>query len=249
MRQWRSCLPPLLTVLTVACLTVLPPWLSQVRDRSLAGVVCPEELGTDSNFPARPPRLERRLLLLAQALEKPADLAVVQQEMEAAAQTQEKMKALVREELQHLGELEIVPKETEEFQGFQISCLYLRDPRDLAGARFLQVQSYQTGPVSYDSSINFSVILDSETGRALGMRLFGIRKGARDPETLGQAFLKRLGLTGELMDSDGVYGGYCYLRVPDSGTVYRVVLEQTSLEILPQPDWTAEEPGAVSGEA
>ena len=50
------------------------------------------------------------------------------------------------ETLQSLGELTMLPKETGEFQGFWISYLYLRDPRD--------------------------------------------------PETLGQAFLKQLGLAG-----------------------------------------------------
>ena len=64
MRNWKNWLAPILTCLTVAALALVPLRLSILRDGELTGAVHTEMLAEDSNFPAKPPELPRRLQLL-----------------------------------------------------------------------------------------------------------------------------------------------------------------------------------------
>ena len=72
-----------LTLLTVLALALLPPRLSALGDGALLGGVHSEELGEDSNFPARPPDLPGRIELLATQQTAPERLTIAEQVLES----------------------------------------------------------------------------------------------------------------------------------------------------------------------
>lgn len=224
MRDWRSWLLPILTLLAVACLTVLPPRLSDWGDRKMAGSVHAEALQEDSNFPVRPPALERRLELAANG--DRLESGLMEAWREPGAREALELTERVREEIQELGEL--LPPEALELTEFEFSYLSLRDPRDLASARFVRV---------YNRQIPLFLLLDGETGRALRVRIYDWRCPL-DPAEAGAAFLERLGLEGELVSRGGSFADF---RVPGSGAKYAVLLYNSQTEILPQLEQAAEE--------
>ena len=115
------------------------------------------------------------------------------------------------------------------------SKLFLREQSDLSSASFLIMGTY-----SADDEAAFSLTLDAESGKTLALRLYhhAVRKYANSPEKIGGAFLDRLGLEWELLDSTGATASF---RMPGSGVVYLVLLSRNGLEILPQPDWAEED--------
>ena len=82
MRNWKNWLAPIFTCLTVVALALLPLRLSMLQDKTLTGTVHTEPLAEDSNFPAKPPELLRRLQLLAQQREFAETLTIIGQELE-----------------------------------------------------------------------------------------------------------------------------------------------------------------------
>ena len=128
MRNWKNWLAPILTGLTVVALALLPLRLSTLQDERLTGTVHTEPLAEDSNFPAKPPELPRRLLLLAQQRELADTLTIIGQELEGAALTEST--ELGRRELADLVVSGVLPKyldpdNAELFAG----KVYLRDQR------------------------------------------------------------------------------------------------------------------------
>lgn len=217
MRDWRNWLLPILTFLTAACLTALPPRLSDWGDRELAGSVHAEALREDNNFPLRPPALERRLELAA-AMELQDSGGLMDARREFTAQESGEMAKEVRGELAALAELGILPRETAETAEFTFTDVYLRDPVDLASARFVRSVSRQ-GPMT--------LLLDGETGRVLRLRIHEWRCPL-DPAEAGESFLGRLGLEGELVSGSG---GFALFHVPNSGVRYDVLQYRTWMEI------------------
>lgn len=226
MRDWRSWLVPILTLLAVACLTVLPPRLSDWGDRELTGFVHAEALREDNNFPVRPPVLERRLELAAAG--DRSDSGLMEVWREPGAREASELTEQVRKELRELGELGLFPPEASELTEFDFSYLYLRDSRDLASARFIR---------AYNRQIPLFLLLDGETGRALRVRIYDWRCPL-DPAEAGAAFLERLGLAGELVSRGG---GFADFRVPGSGAEYTVLLYNSQTEILPRLEQAAGE--------
>lgn len=246
MRNWRNWLLPVLTCLAVVGLALLPLRLSTLRDREFTGAVRTEELGENSNFPARPPVLERRLWLLAQWEERPGDFTVVGQDLMEGSEELATVETAVRAELAELAELGVLPDALEGFTSFSGSRFYMRDPQDLSSAGFLTASAYEP-----ERDVFFTLTLDSETNRILQFRMyfFQVKKYVKDPVTLGTAFLNRLGLSCEVMEA---WDSAAYLRIPDSGVCYFVMTDRNQLEIVPRRDWEAEReetdaPGSTAG--
>lgn len=246
MRNWRNWLLPVLTCLAVVGLALLPLQLSTLRDRELTGAVHTEELGENSNFPARPPSLERRLWLLAQWEERPGEFTFVGQDLMEGSEELAAVETAVRAELAELAELGILPDALEGFTRFSGSRFYMRDPQDLSSAGFLTASGYEP-----ERDVFFTLALDGETNRILQFRMYFslVNKYVKDPVSLGTAFLNRLGLSCEVMEA---WDFVAYLRVPDSGVCYFVMTDWNQLEIVPQRDWEAEReesdaPGNTAG--
>lgn len=242
LRNWKNWLFPVLTVLIVAGLALLPLRLSVLEDGRLTGVVHAEELGEDSNFPARTPDLPGRVWLLAQRESLPEALAIMDQELEGAAL--EKVSARTMEELGRLEEAGVLPvgfsARLDTFSGNRV-CL--RDRTDLTSAVFWEVNSYErkTGEFCW-------LYLDGETGRVLGVEAASrlLAKRLPEPEEAGRAFLEGLGLEGSLFGSSSHEAGF---RLADGRTMYWAVREEGYLRLAAAVDWEAlDRNGGVSGQ-
>lgn len=228
MRNWKNWLPPVLTALTVACLTVLPLRLSGLRDGKLIGTVHAEELGADSNFPARPPELPGRVWLLAERDERPDRLTIVDQQLEG----EELDLALeqVQEELRQLEEAGVLPPmfAAEGFDRVTGNRVYLRDQTDLSSAAFLELNVFWEGTGEY-----MWLYLDGETGRMLALMSWFYGE-TMDPETIGRLFLDRLGLEYEMMEQ---LDTSALFRLTESSALYDFVQKGSFFRLQPMVDW------------
>ena len=217
MRNWKNWLAPILTGLTVVALALLPLRLSALQDERLTGTVHTEPLAEDSNVPAKPPELPRRLLLLAQQRELADTLTIIGQELEGAALTEST--ELGRGELADLVVSGVLPKyldpdNAELFAG----KVYLRDQTDLSSAGFIRLDGYDRDSGEYR--------LDS----------IWILKDTPDPAALGAAFLDRLGLEYQTFSHDPLLA--CF-RLQDGPVLYYATISRTTLHIGPWLDWEA----------
>lgn len=238
MRNWRNTLLPLLACLAVVGLALLPLRLSALRDRTLTGTVHTEELGTDSNFPARPPALERRLWLLVQWEEFPEEVTVIGQELTEGSEELETLKTAIREEL---AEWDVLPGDPESFTNFSGSRFYLRDPQDLSSAGFFAASGYVP---SWDGI--FTLTLDGETGHMVRCQIYfsNVKKHLGTPETVGRAFLDRLGLSYEEVTG---WDSASQFRILDSGVCCLVEVDRDRLELVFQRDWAMEASDGPAG--
>ena len=157
MRNWKNWLAPILTGLTVVALALLPLRLSALQDERLTGTVHTEPLAEDSNFPAKPPELPRRLQLLAQQRELADTLTIIGQEVEGSALAENIR--LARGELANLAEAGVLPREIDpDIAELFASKLYLRDQTDLSAAGFVELSGYDKASGEYRS-----LVLDAET--------------------------------------------------------------------------------------
>lgn len=240
MRRWENALLPLLTVLAVLCLALLPPRLSQTRDRGLLGSVHAEALGEDSNFPSRPPPMSGRIWLAAQGNDWPDALAEVHQELVGEELEQAGIAALA--EVRALKDLGFLPEDLPEEDAVIYGVRgYLRDRTDLASANFLEMQ------LAWEKTDRYlSLLLDGESGKTLTLTYVSYqnRKQDWDMESLGRAFLERLlpdgGWELESMDEQDKY--YADFRLPESRAMYLFLLEGGALRVILQVDWSAVEP-------
>lgn len=236
-RNWKNWLPPVLTALTVACLTVLPLRLSGLRDGKLIGTVHAEELGADSNFPARPPELPGRVWLLAERNERPDRLTIVDQQLEG--EELDLAFEQVYEELRQLEEAGVLPPVSawEEFDRVTGNRVYLRDQTDLSSAAFWELNVYwkETGEYMW-------LYLDKETGRVLALMSWFYGETA-DPETMGRRFLDRLGLKYEMMEQ---LDTSALFRLTESSVLYDFVREGFFFQIQPIVDWDRADQEALS---
>ena len=234
MRRWRNALLPLLTVLTVLCLSLLPSRLSEARDRGLLGTVHAEELGEDSNFPYRPPSLSGRIWLAAQGNDLPDTLAEVHQELVGTELDRAGAAALA--EVRALEDLGILPEGLPEEEAVVYGTWgYLRDPADLASASFLEMQLVWEERGEY-----LSLLLDGETEKTLTLDYVSLanRKRSLDMESLGRAFLERLELDSSWEELD-MSKQYAAFRLPESHTVYSFFMDGITLRVVPQVDWSS----------
>lgn len=233
MRNWRNWLVPVLTCLAVACLTVLPLRLSIWRDRELTGTVHAEELGEDSNFPARPPALPGRIWLLAQLESWPDRLTIVDQVLEG--EERERAEACAEAELRRLKEAGILPQTVAvDLDIFSGSRIYLRNQADLSSAKFLNISSYDKKTGEY-----FAIYMDGETDQIVALNLVSRHLLWEQPPDLGAvgaAFLDRLGLSYET--EPGSWDAALF-RLRDSQVLYAAFLAGEELRIVPQVDWAS----------
>lgn len=232
LRNWKNWLFPGLTLLIVAGLAVLPLWLSASQDGRLTGVVHAEELGEDSNFPARPPDLPGRIWLLVQRNSMPENLTIVDQELEGTEL--DRASGQVRTELRRLEETGVLPEGfTESLESFNGNRVYLRDQSDLSSAAFLEMNAY-----SQKRSAGLWAYLDGESGQILSLDVYSmlLAKGPTDAETVGWMFLDGLGCGCEFWES---YGGEAVFRVPDTSILYMVRHFGENLRIIPYVDLNA----------
>ena len=233
MRNWKNWLAPIFTCLTVVALALLPLRLSMLQDKTLTGTVHTEPLAEDSNFPAKPPELLRRLQLLAQQREFAETLTIIGQELEGSALTEST--ELGRRELADLVESGVLPEHlnpdnAELFAG----KVYLRDQTDLSGASFVRLDGYDR-----DSGEYHSLVLDAETELLVELELDSVwilKAPLPDPAALGAAFLDRLGLEYQAVSHDPLLA--CF-RLQGAPVVYYVSISQTTLRIAPWLDWEA----------
>lgn len=234
MRNWKNWLAPILTGLTVAALALLPLRLSTLRDQQLTGTVHTEALAEDSNFPAKPPELIRRLQLLAQQRELADRLTIIGQELEGRALTENV--ELARGELAALVEAGVLPDalDSDNAQLFG-SKLYLRDQADLSSAGFVNLGGYDKASGEYRS-----LVLDAETGLLVDLELdcAWILKEPLDAAEAGAAFLDRLGVAYQLVDNSPLWA--CF-RLQEAPVLYYVTVGRTTLRIGPWLDWEAPE--------
>lgn len=231
MKNWKNWLAPILTGLTVVALALLPLRLSILRDQRLAGAVHTEPLSEDSNFPAKPPELTRRLQLLAQRRELPDSLTFIGQELEGGVLAENT--ELARAELANLikagglpGEMD--PANAELFAG----KFYLRDQVDLSSAGFVELSGFNKTPEEYRS-----LILDAETGLLVGLEVDSvwIWKNPTDAAEIGAVFLDRLGVEYQLTEQDGSL--WACFRLSGAPVLYYVTIGRTTLHIGPWLDW------------
>lgn len=234
MRNWKNWLAPILTGLTVAALALLPLRLSTLRDQQLTGTVHTEALAEDSNFPAKPPELIRRLQLLAQQRELADRLTIIGQELEGRALTENV--ELARGELAALVEAGVLPDalDSDNAQLFG-SKLYLRDQADLSSAGFVNLGGYDKASGEYRS-----LVLDAETGLLVDLELdcAWILKEPLDAAEAGAAFLDRLGVAYQLVDNSPLWA--CF-RLQEAPVLYYATIGRTTLRIGPWLDWEAPE--------
>lgn len=240
MRNWKNWLAPILTGLTVVALALLPLRLSVLRDGELTGRIHTEELAEDSNFPARPPELPRRLQLLAQRRELADRLTVIGQELEGRALAENA--ELARGELAALVEAGVLPEalNSDDVQLFG-SKLYLRDQTDLSSAGFVNLGGYDKASGEYRS-----LVLDAETGLLVDLELdcAWILKDPPDAAEAGAAFLDRLGVEYQLVDSSALWA--CF-RLQGAPVLYYAAIDHSILRIGPWLDW--ESPELSQGDA
>ena len=234
MRNWKNWLFPGLTVLIVAGLAVLPLWLSAAQDGRLTGVVHAEELGEDSNFPARPPDLPGRIWLLVQRNSMPENLTIVEQMLEGPEL--ERASAQARTELRRLEGAGVLPEGfAESLEGFNGNRVYLRDQSDLSSAAFLEMNAY-----SQKRSNGLWIYLDGESGRLLALETYseGFAKNPLDVEAAGRAFLDGLGVEYELLSAaEDAKSGEALFRLPDSKALYIIQQRWNTVQIQPEADW------------
>lgn len=247
MRNWKNWLAPIFTCLTVAALALVPLRLSTLRDGELTGTVHTEALAEDSNFPAKPPELIRRLQLLAQQRELADSLTIIGRELEGSALAENV--ELVRGELAALVEAGTLPGalDPDNAQLFG-SKLYLRDQTDLSSAGFVNLGGYDKSSGEYRS-----LVLDAETGLLVDLELdcAWLLKEPLDAAEAGAAFLDRLGVAYQLTDHedhDGISYWACF-RLQGAPVLYYATAGRTTLRIGPWLDWEAPElsQGAAAG--
>lgn len=232
MRNWKNWLAPILTCLTVAALALVPVRLSTLRDGELIGAVHTEMLAEDSNFPAKPPELPRRLQLLAQQRQLADSLTVIDRALEGRALT-ENME-LARGELAELIEAGVLPAESDAGSANLFgSKLYLRDQTDLSSAGFVNLGGYDRTSGEYRS-----LVLDAETGLLVDLELDFVRilKDPPDAAEAGAAFLDRLGAAYQLVDSNSLWA--CF-RLQGAPVLYYAAVGRSNLRIGPWLDWEA----------
>lgn len=232
MRNWKNWLAPILTCLTVAALALVPLRLSILRDGELIGAVHTELLAEDSNFPAKPPELPRRLQLLAQQRELADSLTVIDQALEGRALTENT--ELARKELAELIEAGVLPAEIDAGSTNLFgSKLYLRDQTDLSSAGFVNLGGYDMTSGEYRS-----LVLDAETGLLVDLELDSvwILKDPPDAAEAGAAFLDRLGAAYQLVDSNSLWA--CF-RLQGAPVLYYATVGRSTLRIGPWLDWEA----------
>ena len=229
MKHWKNWLPPILTSLVVLALALLPQRLSALRDKTLTGAIHTEELPSDSNFPAKPPELARRLQLLAQYVDFPDTLTIIGQDPSDSVLAENTERA--QEELTALTEAKVLP-ENSDFDSIELfaSKVYLRDQSDLSSAGFVNLSGYDQSPREYPS-----LVLDDETGLLVKLEIIWTRKDSLDPAAMGEAFLDRLGLEYQLTGcSNSSAACFRLLKVP---VLYWVTADRYTLRIEPQLDW------------
>lgn len=243
MKNWKNCLAPILTVLTVLALALLPLRLSAAMDQMLTGTVHTEALAEDSNFPAKPPALPRRLQLLAQNRELADSLTIIGQDLEGSALAENTEQA--RRELAALSEAGLLPKELEPDNAELFAGkLYLRDQMDLSSAGFVNIGGYDKVSGEYRS-----LVLDAETGFLVELELDSVwlRKAPPDAAEAGAAFLDRLGVEYRLVEQSRSSPWACF-RLSGAPVLYYVTIGRTTLHIGPWLDWEALDAGISSGE-
>lgn len=242
MRNWKNWLAPILTGLTVVALALLPLRLSVLRDGELTGRIHTEELAEDSNFPARPPELPRRLQLLAQQRELADSLTVIGQELEGRALAENA--ELARGELAALVEAGVLPGalNSDDVQLFG-SKLYLRDQTDLSSAGFVNLGGYDKSSGEYRS-----LVLDAETGLLVELELVCTRilEEPLDAAEVGAAFLDRLGAEYQLVENNRS-SLRAKFRLSGAPVLYYAAIDHSILQIGPWLDW--ESPELSQGDA
>lgn len=234
MRNWKNWLAPILTGMTVAALALLPLRLSILKDGELTGAVHTEMLAEDSNFPAKPPELGRRLQLLAQQRELADSLTIIDQVLEGRSLTENT--ELVREELADLIKAGGLPAEIDVGSATLFgSKLYLRDQADLSSAGFVNLGGYDKASGEYRS-----LVLDAETGLLVDLEVDSvwIRKEPLDAAEIGAAFLDRLGVNYQLVREDPASLWACF-RLSGTPVLYYATIGRTTLNIGPWLDWEA----------
>lgn len=232
MRNWKNWLAPILTCLTVAALALVPVRLSTLRDGELIGAVHTEMLAEDSNFPAKPPELPRRLQLLARQRQLADSLTVIDRALEGRALTENA--ELARGELAELIEAGVLPVEIDAGSANLFgSRLYLRDQTDLSSAGFVNLGGYDRTSGEYRS-----LVLDAETGLLVDLELDSvwILKDPPDAAEAGAAFLDRLGAAYQLVDSNSLWA--CF-RLQGAPVLYYAAIGRSNLRIGPWLDWEA----------
>ena len=230
MRNWKNCLVPILTGLTVLALALLSLRLSMLQDKSLTGTVHTEPLAEDSNFPAKPPELIRRLQLLAQQRELADSLTIIGQELEG--KTLEETTGQARGELANLMESGILPREMDSDSAeLFASKVYLRDQTDLSSAGFVDLGGYDKTSGEYRS-----LVLDAESGLLVDLELDAVWIWRNPPVAaeVGAAFLDRLGVEYQLVKDDPLWARF---RLQGAPVLYYVTIGHTTLHIGPWLDW------------
>lgn len=247
MRNWKNWLAPILTGLTVAALALVPVRLSTLRDGELTGTVHTEALAEDSNFPAKPPELPRRLQLLAQQRELADSLTIIDQVLEDRALIENA--ELVREELAELIEAGVLPEEIDA-GGANLfgSKLYLRDQTELSSAGFVNLGGYDKGSGEYRS-----LVVDAETGLLVDLELDSvwILKDPPDAAEAGAAFLDRLGVAYQLTAHEDHGGGayWACFRLQGAPVLYYATIGRSTLRIGPWLDWETLDRSGALGDA
>lgn len=233
MRNWKNWLAPILTGLTVVALALLPLHLSILQDAALTGTVHAEDLAENSNFPAKPPEMLRRIHLLAQFEEQPDILTIVGQALEGSALAENL--ELARRELAALTDAWVLPESINPDNAeLFASKLYLRDQTDLSSAGFVNLGGYDKASGEYRS-----LVLDGEAGQLLELKINyqSVLSTGPDPAELGAAFLDRLGVEYEMILYEEAFSAGFRLR--DTPVVYLVTQSRHSLSITPELDWEA----------
>lgn len=240
LRDWKNWFFPLSTCLIVLGLALLPLRLSLLEDGKRTGVVHSEELGEDSNFPARSPDLPERIWLLAQRESTPESLAIMDQELEGGAL--EDAAAQARTELGRLEEAGVLPRGlSDRLEVFSGNRVYLRNITDLSSAAFWEINGFEASGGGY-----CWLYLDAESGKILGLELSShlLVKQPVEPISAGQAFLEVLGLNWE---ERGYGGNEAAFLLTGGQTLYWCVCDKGYLRLFPSVDWEALDKVSQSG--
>lgn len=259
MKRFRSWLLILGMVLVVIGSAVLPPWLSQARDREFFNHVNAEETADTLFSPVED--LTKRVELLARWYsggDVDVDAGIVDFTSEVLPMDMDKELDRGSSLVAHSSNLEQRALEALRTLAKSVPQIEARLPEsvpDIRGERRFLYDSDQSGMIasyvnlsSFEEVWMLDLILDETTEKVLSLMLSGTTLGEssdEERETIARAFLQYLGVTGE--ESDTVLEDKAsYVRLTGTDFYYYVYLTPTLLSIqpltiLPEEDGKQEE--------
>ena len=227
MKQLRTWLLPILTVLVVLTVTLLPQHLSRLQDQKVMAKIHSEALATENILPVQLPDLVQRISLLSRWMEV-SDVMSAQNDI-VEGEFYDELCAAALQELQCMSDDGPVPADLipSEVSFVDVSRMYLQ--QQLVGAEFYVFDTYIK-----TENTHLWMVLDGETMELLWLEL-GLPAMEKyyesiSPVEMGVFFLNRLGVE----NSPATTGKFdAVFHIQDTDFQYCVSLDPNYLKVFP----------------